>query len=170
MITEGLEEDDMFFGLFLDFTKAFDSVDHDLPIRKHEIYGNRGTQLKRMSSYLHKRTQYVSINVGGKEYISPKYGVVEGVPQGINLRPILFLIYMNEMPNIVPLLCEFFINYADDTNILLRTESLRKLQDILDTATSINSWCIWNNLTLNWELLWTNTLVGMNTCTNSVNV
>ena len=74
-------------GLFLDFVKAFDTVDHQLPLQKCEFYGLRGT-LALLCDYLQNREHYVHINV----FSSSKSLVRFGIPQGSVLGPTLFLI------------------------------------------------------------------------------
>ena len=84
-------------GIFIDLSKAFDTIDHDILIKKLENYGIRGVALELIKSYLTDRTQYV--NVLGET--SEKLHVLFGVPQGSCLGPLLFLIYISDLPNTV---------------------------------------------------------------------
>ena len=97
--------------LFLDLKKAFDPVDHQILIRKLDLYGIKNRALAWFSSYLHGRTQVCTVN---NTTSSLKY-IPCGVPQGSNLGPLLFLIYINDLPNCLknskPAM------YADDTNL-----------------------------------------------------
>ena len=112
-------------GIFVDFQKAFDTVDHEILLKKLEHYGVRHTANKWFRSYLTNRTQYVSINGFDSTLQLMKYGV----PQGSVLGPLLFLIYINDL--------HFAIKYsvthhfADDTNFLYISKSLKKYKNML---------------------------------------
>ena len=82
--------------LFLDLSKAFDTLDHERLMMKLERYGIRGPALKWFKSYLEGRKQFVQIN----ETMSQPKVLSSGVPQGSILRPLLFLIYMNDLEDI----------------------------------------------------------------------
>ena len=80
-------------GVFIDLQKAFDTVNHQILCKKLAYYGFRGKSLHLIKSFLSNRKQFVSIN----GFESSKLNITRGVPQGSTLRPLLFLIYLNDL-------------------------------------------------------------------------
>ena len=102
-------------GIFIDLSKAFDTLDHEILITKLEHSGIRGYAKKLLKSYLTGRNQYTAICNENSE----KLPVIYGVPQGSVLGPLLFLIYINDLKNCYNGIGCNFILYADDTNIFV---------------------------------------------------
>ena len=107
------EEGDVVLGLFLDFSKAFDTVNHEILFTKLEHYGVRDKSLELFKSYLSCRQQFVEYN----GISSSKRTIVCGVPQGSILGPLLFLVYINDLAHASSKI--FSILFADDSNLFL---------------------------------------------------
>ena len=130
--------------LLIDFSKAFDMVDHDIMIDKLEHYGIRGTANKWFKSYLAQRKQFVSIQGESSGKLPLKYSV----PQGSILGPLLFIIYINDIPNINKF--AKFILYADDANIIITGSHVSEIAVIYEELVSnLVKWVSANALALN---------------------
>ena len=131
-------------GLFIDLTKAFDVVNHNILISKLEAIGIRGLANQWFTSYLNNRSHIVEIN--GK--VSNLAFCNLGVPQGSILGPLLFLIYINDLPSYLPQ--AFTVLFADDTNLIFKNKSLTSLQlEINNTVSQLQDWLQKNRLHLN---------------------
>ena len=131
-------------GLFIDLSRAFDTISHKILIDKLYKYGIRGIALEWIKDYLLNRKQYVVYN-NTKSNIS---SVEIGVPQGSILGPLLFIIYVNELPTISSALS--CIQFADDTSIFIRGRSLPRITSILNQEMDkITDWLNLNMLTIN---------------------
>ena len=131
-------------GIFLDFQKAFDTVDHCILLDKIHIHGIRGIAFDWFSSCLSNRFQSVLYNNFESDYKEIKCGV----PQGSILGPLFFLIYINDLPSV----CKFFlpILFADDTNLLCTGENLNDIvKEINVEIDKIYYWVKANKLSLN---------------------
>ena len=131
-------------GVYIDFSKAFDTLNRNILIRKLQMYGIRGLALKLLSSYLENRSQQVFIG----ESVSNTLPINLGIPQGSVLGPLLFLIYVNEVPNISNnfTTCMF----ADDTSFLFKGRCITELFNVCNRGLEMFSdWCIANRLSVN---------------------
>jgi uncharacterized protein YlbG (UPF0298 family) len=143
-ILSAIDNGEFVVGVFLDFKKAFDTVNHNIVLNKLYKYGIRGIAHSWIKDYLLNRQQYVSFN-----YVeSSKQNIVCGVPQGSILGPLLFLLYVNDIANIsddiIPII------FADDTNIFMRGRSIENtIQCLNDELSKIVVWLNANKLSLN---------------------
>ena len=138
-----LDEDKIPFAIFMDLSKAFDTLNHDILLHKLTYYGVNHNQLSWFESYLSNRKQYVSFN-NSKSSISQTQ---LGVPQGSILGPLLFLIYVNDAATVSPLFkC---ILYADDTTLISTFCSASPAQLLSDELNNVFLWLCSNKLSLN---------------------
>ena len=145
-ITESLQKGECVLGVFLDFSKAFDTVNHNSLLDNLYLYRIRGTALDWFTNYLSDRKQYVVYN----NTKSNKKNITCGVPQGSILGPLLFLLYINDICNVSVIL--FPILFADDTNIFLNGKHNDELVQCMNCE--LNKVVIWlaaNTLSLNIE-------------------
>ena len=144
MIKESIDGGKFGCGIFIDLRKAFDTVNHEILLNKLEHYGIRENILDWFRSYLSDRKQYVFFNGQSSELLKNSCGV----PQGSVLGPLLFLIYVNDLPNISKIL-KFYL-FADDTNIYYESKSLINLENTINKELDkLYLWLNVNRLSLN---------------------
>ena len=130
--------------IFLDLKKAFDCVNHSILLKKLQCYGINGVAYTWFKSYLTDRMQTCKIG----QNKSQQHKIRCGVPQGSNLGPLLFLLYINDLPN-----CLSYTSanmFADDTNITTKGLNVEEIQTRLNyDLEHIHQWLLANKLTLN---------------------
>ena len=143
-IAHALSSGDWCLGVFLDLSKAFDTINHSILLEKLSSYGVRGLALSWFESYLSSRKQFTSISVTHSEQMF----ISCGVPQGSILGPLLFLVYVNDINNAIktghPIL------FADDTNLLFMDKNLNRVKvSVNKEMVHISQWFIVNKLSIN---------------------
>ena len=145
-ISNALENGEYVLGLFLDFSKSFDTVNHDTLFEKLEYLGIRGIPLMWCKSFLSDREQYVVHNYTS----SSRKKIICGVPQGSILGPLLFLLYIDED---VLWRCSdvlFLLLFADDSNMFLSGKYHERLiEQMNNEIIKIIYWLDINKLSLN---------------------
>ena len=143
-IAQGLDTNKTTAALFLDLSKAFDTIDHTILLNKLSLYGIRGIALSWFKSYLSNRSHFVFFNGVNSSTLHCNMGV----PQGSILGPLLFLLYINDIHMSSPVLD--FILFADDTTVSLQAPSVDDvLQALTHEFSHIFNWLTANRLTLN---------------------
>ena len=135
-------------NIYIDLSKAFDTLNFDILLYKLHYYGITDTALKLLKSYMSNTKQYVNYNVNESGFKEIK----TGVPQGSVLVSLLFSIYINDLSTISNTLT--FIMYADDTTIYFNTEDFPRdnlAKHITTELDKVDVWLKHNKWSLNVE-------------------
>ena len=138
-LAKGIDDSSQIDAILLDFSKAFDKVSHSRLLLKLKHYGIRNSTLSWVTNFLDGRTQDVVLD----GQVSSESLVTSGVPQGTVLGPLLFLVYINDLPTRVSSTVRMF---ADDCLLYREVHSVqdtKRLQDDLDSQQAWELVCIW---------------------------
>ena len=130
-------------AVFMDLSKAFDTLDHKILIKKLHYYGVRDKELEWFTNYLNNRWQYVELDNVKSQLLE----LQTGVPLGSILGPLLFLIYINDLP----MATENFeyILYADDSTLFSATDQQFDINALNNSLEEVYNWLATNKLSLN---------------------
>jgi len=145
-ITYAMDQNLLPINIYLDLSKAFDTLDHQILLHKLQYYGISGTSLELIKCYLNNRTQQLQYN----DIISDPLSIKCGVPQGSILGPLMFIVYIND----ITFASNFFqpILYADDTTLcatLHNNYNTADTEQLNNELSAISNWLKANKLSLN---------------------
>jgi hypothetical protein len=128
-ILTSLNQREQVGGIFYDLTKAFDCVNYEILLAKLHYYGIRGVSANWFQTYITNRKQKVKITSQNHkgDSLCRWETIKNGVPQGSILGPLLFIIYVNDLPCVINQ-CARPVIYADDTSVLVTAKNLNDLQ------------------------------------------
>jgi len=143
-LNKAVENNESTIGIFLDLSKAFDTIDHNILLYKMKHYGFRGVVYDWFESYLNNRKQYVNFNNSRSDLKD----IICGVPQGSILGPLLFILYVNDIVNTSN---KFnFTLFADDTTILYSHKDIKNQVPVINRELQeVSNWFKANKLSVN---------------------
>ena len=145
-VYRNIDSGNVVVSFFIDFSKAFDCIDHDILLKKLDHHGIRGIPKRWFQSYLSDRKQYVSVNNTSSSILPLSHGV----PQGSILGPLLFLIFINDFPN-----CSDFFKFnlfADDSTLTCKFDSFDEnyvKQTLENELKPVEHWLNMNKIKIN---------------------
>ncbi len=145
-IGENLDNNKQTDVIYLDFAKAFDTVDHSLLLAKLKKYGIQSNIFK-WFTYLAGRKKRVVVDGIAPDWSS----VTSGVPQGSTLAPMLLVLFINDLPNVIPVRSEAAL-YADDTKIYQQISCEDDAQHLQQTLTNLATWSATNNIKFSYHI------------------
>jgi len=143
---QALDQGRIIGSVFVDFRKAFDMVDHEILLKKLKIYQCDESTVRWFTSYLSERTQHVYIN----NVLSEPGTIRCGVPQGSILGPLLFILFINDLPLVLRDSISSTDLYADDTTLSDIQNTKHELEISLQNALNkLDNWCTCNGMVVN---------------------
>ena len=144
-IADAFEKKLLTIGVFLDLSKAFGTIGHDILLYKLNYYGIRGTAFEWFNSYPSGRMQQVQFNNCLSSTIKP---ITRSVPQGSILGPLLFILYVNDFRNCLDFSTN--VSFADDSNIFITGKNIQSVYSKTNLELkNIDEWMTANKLTVN---------------------
>ena len=157
-------------GIFCDLHKAFDGVNHDVLLSKIDFYGISGKANNLITSCLHDRCQRLLVHLDSKNHCSEWESVTDGVPQGSILGPLLFLLYINDVPNLISNISKPVL-HADDTSLIISNSDTQMFQKDINTAIAqLNKWFKSSLLSLNLEKTYCLQFLTKNAAATDLNI
>ena len=142
-VYDSFNQNEWLLAIYLDFSKAFDTISLDILLKKLDFLGFRGLINSWIKSYLLNRKQFV--NLGNKN--STILETLMGVPQGSTLGPLFFILYINDMKNCLSSLK--VLHFADDSTLYKKFKSTDIVPSVNADLASLNKWLSANKLYLN---------------------
>ena len=122
-ISDSFNDKSYFLGIFIDLSKAFDTVDHKILLKKLQHYGIKGKNLSWFESYLTGRKQYINFEINDNNGKTDLLKIICGVPQGSILGPLLFIIYINDLCQVSDILKP--IMFPDDSKLFSLSNDIK---------------------------------------------